>query len=62
MINLVNAGEISSIFLTVTLIVYLIIAELGPEYLKKELFPVIVLLIAIFLVVAGMSVYAQIVR
>ncbi len=58
MITLNNASEISSIFLTVILITYLIIVELGNKRIKKALFPFILLLIIVFLIIAVTSVYS----
>lgn len=62
MINLAEIKEISPIFLTVTLIVYLMIVELSHEKIRKSLFPAIVVLIVVFLIIASLSVYKQIVR
>ena len=62
MINLSDIKEISPIFLTVTLIVYLMIVELSHEKIRKSLFPAIVVLIAVFLIIASLSIYKQIVK
>lgn len=57
MINLQTVTDISPIFLTVTLIVYLIIVELGNEKMRKALIPFVIILTIIFLLFAGASVY-----
>jgi hypothetical protein len=62
MITLESIKEISPIYLTVTLIIYLMIVELGHGRIRKALFPAIVVLISVFLIIAGMSVYSQITR
>ena len=62
MIALSSISKISPIYLTVTLIIYLMIVELGHEKIRKSLFPAVIALIAVFLIVAVLSVYNQIVR
>ena len=57
MINLQAATQISPIFLTVTLIIYLIIVELGNEKMKKALMPFVIILTIIFVIFAIASVY-----
>lgn len=57
MINLAAATEISPIFFTVTLIIYLIIIELGNEKMKKALMPFVIILTIIFVIFAAASVY-----
>lgn len=57
MITFQNLGEISPIFLSVLLIAYLILVELGNEKIKKILLPLLIVLIAVFLVIAIISVY-----
>ncbi len=57
MINLGIAGEISPIFLTVTLIIYLIIVELGNKKMRKALMPFVIVLTVVFLIFAITSVY-----
>ena len=57
MINLQAATQISPIFLTVTLIIYLIIVELGNEKMKKALMPFVIILTIIFVIFAAASVY-----
>ncbi len=59
MIALENVGSISPIFLTVFLIGYLIIAELGSEKVKRSLIPLLVVLIAVFLIVAVKDVISK---
>lgn len=56
MITLPEAGNISPILLTVTLIIYLLITELGNEKIKKALMPIIIVLIVIFAIIAAVSV------
>lgn len=51
MIMLELTKKISPIFLTVLLIVYLMIAELGSKKIKKDLFPLLVVLLTVFSVV-----------
>jgi len=57
MITLSKLGEISPIFLTVLLIIYLIIVELGNRRIKKALFPFVIILAVAFLILAVISVY-----
>jgi hypothetical protein len=57
MITLAKLGDISPIFLTVLLIVYLIIVELGNKKIKKALLPFVVVLAIAFLIIAVISVY-----
>jgi Na+/alanine symporter len=57
MITLSKLGEISPIFLTVLLIIYLIIVELGNKRIKKALFPFVVVLAIAFIIIAVISVY-----
>ena len=57
MITLAKLGEISPIFLTVLLIIYLIIVELGNKRIKKALMPFVVVLAIVFLIIAVISVY-----
>ena len=57
MINLQAATQMSPIFLTVTLIIYLIIVELGNEKMKKALMPFVIILTIIFVIFAIASVY-----
>jgi hypothetical protein len=57
MINLGIVGEISPIFLTVTLIIYLIIIELGSPKMRKALLPFIIALTISFVIYAITSVY-----
>ena len=57
MITLANLGEISPIFLTVLLIIYLIIVELGNKKIRKALMPFVVVLAIVFMIVAIISVY-----
>ena len=59
MIALESVGKISPIFLTVLLIIYLIIAELGSNKVKKSLKPIIIVLIIIFLIVAIIDVLSK---
>ena len=57
MINFGIAGEISPIFLTVTLIIYLIIVELGTTKMRKALFPFVIALTIVFAIFAIASIY-----
>ena len=57
MITLAKVGEISSIYLTVLLIIYLIIVELGNRRIKKALMPFVVVLAIVFMIIAIISVY-----
>jgi hypothetical protein len=52
MINLAINPEVSSIFLTVTLLIYLLVVELGEERTKKTLFAPILILLAVFAFIA----------
>jgi len=57
MITLQKLGEISPIFLTVLLIIYLIIVELGNKKIKNALMPFVVVLAIAFMILAVISVY-----
>jgi len=57
MITLAKIGEISPIFLTVLLIVYLIIVELGSKKIRNALMPFVVVLAIAFMILAVISVY-----
>ncbi|MGY4884377.1 MAG: hypothetical protein ACP5NZ_02235 [Nanobdellota archaeon] len=57
MITLTKLGEISPIFLTVLLIIYLIIVELGSKKIRKALMPFVVVLAIAFMILAVISVY-----
>lgn len=60
MINFSDIDSISPIFLSVLLIIYLIIAELGNPKVKKTLLPFIVILIVIFAIIAVIDVISKI--
>ena len=51
MITLSSVGRISPIFLTVLLIIYLILAELGDKKIKESLLPLIIALMIVFLII-----------
>jgi hypothetical protein len=57
MIALDKIGEISPIFLTVLLIIYLIIVELGNKKIKNALLPLVAVLVIAFLIMAIISIY-----
>jgi hypothetical protein len=59
MIILELTRKISPIFLTVILIVYLMIAELGSEKIKKDLFPLLAVLLAVFSVVVVQDIMSK---
>jgi hypothetical protein len=59
MITLETAGSISPILLTVLLIGYLIIIELGPDRIKKSLLPIVIVLMVIFVIVAVMDIISK---
>lgn len=59
MITLNSLGKISPIFLTLLLIGYLILTELGNEKIKKTLLPLVIVLIVIFLVIAVLNVLSK---
>jgi hypothetical protein len=59
MIILSTIGDISPIFLTVLLIGYLILVELGSGKIKKALIPLIIVLIAVFLIIAVMDIVSK---
>ena len=50
--------HLSPIFLSVLLIIYLMIVELGNEKIKKTFVPIIIGLIAIFVIMAFLDVLA----
>jgi hypothetical protein len=58
MINLDLMEGISPIFLTVILIVYLIIVELGNKRIRNALLPFVIVLTVAFLIIAVTSVYS----
>lgn len=58
MINFLTQSGISAIFLTVILIIYLIIVELGNPKVRKALFPFIVIMTLSFIVIAIKSIYS----
>jgi hypothetical protein len=62
MIIFEQPGIVNSIALTVTLLIYLIMSELGNEKLKKALMPFIGVLLAVFAIVAFLSIYATYTR
>ena len=51
--------QISPIFLTVLLIAYLILVELGNEKIKKTLLPLVVVLIVLFLIIAAVDIISK---
>ena len=57
MIILSEIGKISPIFLTVLLIIYLVIVELGSKKIRNALMPFVVVLAIAFMILAVMSVY-----
>lgn len=57
MITLAKIGEISPIFLTVLLIIYLIIVELGSKKTRNALMPLVVVLAIAFIILAVINVY-----
>jgi hypothetical protein len=59
MITLENVGHISPILLTVLLIGYLILVELGNENLKKTLLPSVIVLMIIFAIMAVMDIISK---
>jgi hypothetical protein len=56
MITLEKIGEISPILLTILLIGYLILVELGHERIKRELIPLIIVLMIVFVIMAVMDI------
>ena len=62
MIGLEVSSSISAIYLTVTLIIYLLIVELGHERVRKSLIPAVCVLMVSFIIVAVKTVYMQLVR
>lgn len=59
MIILNSLEKISSIFLTLLLIGYLILVELGSEKIKKRLIPLVIVLIILFLIIAVMDIASK---
>jgi hypothetical protein len=59
MITLENVGHISPILLTVLLIGYLILIELGRENIKKTLLPPVIVLIIVFAIMAVMDIISK---
>jgi predicted nucleic acid-binding protein len=62
MITFQNLGNISTIYLSVVALAYLMMVELGSERIRKALFPFVVVLIIVFIIVAAASVYATYAR
>jgi hypothetical protein len=56
MITLEEVGSVSPIFLTVLLIGYLILVELGNSKIKKTLLPLIIVLMVVFAIMAVMDI------
>ena len=59
MIVFKNLVSISPIFLTVALIVFLILVELGNKKIRSALLPLVIVLMIIFLIVATLSVISM---
>jgi len=59
MIILNSLGKISPIFLTLLLIGYLILVELGNEKIKKMLLPIVIVLIVIFLIIVVIDLFSK---
>jgi len=59
MITFNDLGQISPIFLTVLLIAYLIIVELGHAKIKKTLLPFVIVLIGLFLIIAIIDIISK---
>ena len=59
MITLNSLGEISPIFLTVLLIAYLILVELGSKKIKKTLMPFVIVLIVLFMIIAVIDIFSK---
>ncbi|HNZ52352.1 MAG TPA: hypothetical protein PLU55_04880 [Candidatus Pacearchaeota archaeon] len=57
MITLSKIGEVSPIFLTVLLIIYLMIVELGSRRTRNALMPLVIILAIAFMILAVISVY-----
>jgi hypothetical protein len=58
MITMDLIERVSPIFLTVILITYLIIVELGNRRIRRALFPLIIVLTFAFLIMAVKSIYS----
>ena len=59
MITVNSLGQISPIFLTVLLIAYLILIELGNEKIKKTLLPAVVVMIVLFMIIAIVDIFSK---
>lgn len=59
MITLNDIGDISPIFLTVILMTYLILAELGHRRIRENLMPVIIALMIVFIIIAVSNIISQ---
>lgn len=59
MIVLGTLGRISPIFLTVFLIGYLMVAELGSKKVKKALMPLLIVLVILFFIIAVVDVVSK---
>lgn len=57
MIIFQDVRGLSPIFLSVLAILFLIIYELGNEKIKKIFLPFIIVLIVIFVIIAGIDIY-----
>ena len=60
MLTLETVGTISPILLTVLLIGYLILIELGRENIKKTLLPQVIVLMIIFVIMAIMDIISKV--
>ena len=60
MLTLETVGTISQILLTVLLIGYLILIELGRENIKKTLLPQVIVLMIIFVIMAIMDIISKV--
>jgi hypothetical protein len=55
-------GNLSPVLLSVILIVYLMLVELGNDRMRKALMPFVIVLTIIFLIMAITSIYSTYIR
>jgi len=55
-----NSSGLSPIVFSVVTLITLIIYELGSEKIKKTMLPFVIILVIVFLIIAGMKIYSMI--
>jgi len=55
-----NPGSLSPIVFSVITLIALIIYELGNDKIKKTMLPFVIILITVFLIIAGIKIYSMV--